>query len=381
MITKNTTTDIAIANDTPISVCFVMLKAYPLFNPTVKSIFGGAEVDVYLLATELAKDKNFKVSCVVADYGQKPIEQHNGVTVIKSLNFNRSWITWLPCLWRALRRADAAIYFRKIFSLVTVVVAMFCRCHKKSFLYRTAHTRECDGTYLKQHRFSGKLMLWSLRQAKAIFAQNLTDKNSLQPDIRVPIKVIGNAHHIPDVQNKPREMILWVARSAKVKHPELFLQLARQFPRQNFVMICPQATGDSDSDYDKLVSQTRQIDNLRFIERVPFEEIDDYFQQALMLVNTSESEGFPNTFIQACKCGTPVLSLSVNPDNFLNEYNCGLCAGGNQQLLAEMCAKMLDSDTNKHYGQNARNYARKNHDITHIIDTYKETFRQITLRK
>jgi glycosyltransferase involved in cell wall biosynthesis len=376
MTSKNTTTNIT-AGDKPISVCFVMLKAYPLFNPAVKSIFGGAEVDVYLMATELAKDKNFQVSCVVADYGQKFIEQHNGVTVIRSLNFDKNPITWVPSLWRALRYADASIYFRKIFSLVTAVVVLFCKYHKKNFVYRTAHTRECDGTYLKRHWFSGKMMLWSLRQAKAVFAQNVTDRNSLQPDVRLPITVIGNAHHIPDIQDKPREMILWVARSAKVKRPELFLQLAWQMPQHNFVMICPQATGDSDGSYDELVTQAGQIDNLRFIQRVPFHEIDDYFQRAFMLVNTSDAEGFPNTFIQACKCATPVLSLNVNPDNFLDKYNCGLCARGDQQLLTTMCGKMLDPDTIKYYGKNARGYAEKNHNIKHIIEAYKTTFRQI----
>ena len=122
MTQKSTTT-----NDEPISVCFVMLKAYPLFNPAVKSIFGGAEVDVFLMATELAKDKHFKVSCVVADYGQEFVETHNDVTVIKSLSFDRNWITWVPPLWRALRYADASIYFRKMSSLVTSVVVMFCK--------------------------------------------------------------------------------------------------------------------------------------------------------------------------------------------------------------------------------------------------------------
>ena len=48
----------------PVKICFVVLKAYPLFNPDVKSNFGGAEVDSYLLATELAKDKNFEVSFI-----------------------------------------------------------------------------------------------------------------------------------------------------------------------------------------------------------------------------------------------------------------------------------------------------------------------------
>lgn len=52
----------------PIRVCFIILNAYPLFNLEVKDVIGGAEVDLYLLATELAKDKNFQVCFVMGDY-------------------------------------------------------------------------------------------------------------------------------------------------------------------------------------------------------------------------------------------------------------------------------------------------------------------------
>ena len=69
----------------PIRVCFIILRAYPLFNPQTKSIIGGAEVDLYLLATELAKDKKFEVRFVVGDYGQKPTEVRENVTIIKSV--------------------------------------------------------------------------------------------------------------------------------------------------------------------------------------------------------------------------------------------------------------------------------------------------------
>ncbi len=55
-------------------VCFVSLKAYPLFNPDISSVFGGAEVDLYMLATELANDERFEVSFIVGDYGQPPLE-------------------------------------------------------------------------------------------------------------------------------------------------------------------------------------------------------------------------------------------------------------------------------------------------------------------
>jgi hypothetical protein len=38
-----------------VRVCFVSPKAYPLFDDTAKGVFGGADVDLYMLDTKLAK--------------------------------------------------------------------------------------------------------------------------------------------------------------------------------------------------------------------------------------------------------------------------------------------------------------------------------------
>ncbi len=97
------------------------------------------------------------------------------------------------------------------------------------------------------------------------------------------------------------------------------------------------------------------------------------FSKPRFFVNTSDMEGFPNTFIQACKSGTPILSLNVNPDGFLDSYKCGLCARGDRQVFKHQLAELL-SGAGANYGRNARKYAEENHDITKIIKLYKDIF-------
>ena len=80
-----------------IKACFVSPFAYSLFNPEVELKFGGAEVQMYLLATELAKDENFDVNFVVLDLGQKEKEEYQGDKVYKSYQrgrniFNLIWL-------------------------------------------------------------------------------------------------------------------------------------------------------------------------------------------------------------------------------------------------------------------------------------------------
>jgi len=359
----------------PLRICFVILNAYTLFNPEVKGVIGGAEVDFYYLAKELARDPNYQVSCIVADYGQEPIEIREGVTLIKTLGFNNRRISATLHLWKALRKADAHIYARKFPSAVTTEVALFCKRHGRKFVYRTASAVECDGTYIREHFFRGKGFIWSLRQADAVIAQNKNGAKNLAETVGVSAQVIKNPHQLPTLVQKERDTILWVGRSAKVKRTELFLELAKQMPQQHFTMICQKAI--KDTEYDSLVAKAQQITNLEFIPRVPFRKIREYFQRAGVLVNTSDYEGFPNTFIQACKWATPILSLNVNPDGFLDEYNCGMCANGDWELFLNMLKQILVRETADKLGNNARKYVEEHHDIYKIVKKYKKCFTQI----
>jgi len=360
------------ANNHPIRVCFIAPKAYPLFNPDVKKVFGGAEVDLYLLATELAKDENFVVTFITADYGQKQTETIEGVKIIKSLDFKKNVLPGALRIWRAMRQADADIYLLKTASPGVPLAALFCRLHGKIFAYRTASAEECDGTYAKKHFFLGRFFNWSLHQAGIIFAQNATDKESLQCTVGVSAVIIPNGHILPTLQQCRREIILWVGRSDKIKRPGLFIDLAEKMPNEKFVMICQHATGDE--KYEELLARAGQAKNLQFIEHVPFREIGSHFQRAKVFVNTSESEGFPNTFIEACNYAVPILSLKVNPDGFLDKYNCGQCCKDRFEKLIDSLKFMLAENRYIEPGKNARRYAEQNHDIKIVALEYKKLF-------
>ena len=358
--------------DKSIRICFVSLKAYPLFNPSVEAIFGGAEVDLYLLATELAKDKNFEVSFVVGDYGQDHVEIRENVTLIKSANVSKNLFLGSRKIWSALKKADADIYMDEACSLGTALYALFCKKNDRKFVYRTAHTRECDGTYFRQYAFRGKAVLWAFRSAHKLLVQNEIDSENLFRTTQLPSTVICGTMRLPEIRHQDRDTILWVARSAGVKQPELFFKIAKEIPEEHFTMICPKATGDD--RYDKLIAKAETIKNLEFIQGVHFHGLDSFFARARIFVNTSESEGFPNTYIHACKCAIPILSLKVNPDGFLDKHQCGMCANNDWNRFKDMLNKLLEPETNNFYGGNGRRYVEETHDIRKIAEKYKEIF-------
>ena len=248
----------------PIRVCFVSPKAYPLFNPAADGVIGGAEVDLYLLATELAKDENFRVTFITADYGQPTQETIENVRVIKSLNFKQNNLTGAYKIWKAMKKADAQIYMMKTPSPGVPLVAAFCKLHKHCFAYRAASEREFNGAYLTAHPILGRLFMRSLRRAGLITVQNQSDAEQLRSRMDVDVRVIPNGHRLADLADCQKQTVLWVGRSAYVKKPYRFLELAEKFPGEKFTMICQKATGDN--DYDSLVAKAKQIENLEFIE-------------------------------------------------------------------------------------------------------------------
>jgi len=364
-----------VSKDSPIRVCLVSPKSYPLFDSGVESVFGGAEVDMYLLGTELAKDERFEVSFIVADYGQGESIAIDGVRIIRSLDFNKNAISGAMRIWRAMRLADADVYMLETASPGVPLAAAFCRLHHKAFVYRTAHQYECDGTYLKEHFFLGRAFAASLRCAATVFAQNCEHQKILRETIGVDSVVVPNGHRFPVVGQVEREAILWVGRSADFKQPHKFITLAKQFPAEKFIMICPQAT--EDKNYDKLCRQVANVSNIEFHQRVGFDEIDVFFQRARVLVNTSDAEGFPNTFIQTCKCAAAILSLNVNPDGFLDKYSCGICCEGGMEHLAEGLRFILEKNRYVELGRNGRQYAEEHHDIAKIAEQYKAIFSEL----
>jgi len=268
------------------------------------------------------------------------------------------------------------IYLIKTATPAVALAAAFCRRHGRAFVYRTAHRDECDGTYLRTHRLVGRVFVWGLRRAAAVLAQNADDAERLRQTTGITAQVIRNAHPLPPLKGPTeRDIVLWAGRSADFKQPRLFLELARRFPDEQFVMICQRATGDT--HYEALRAEAETVANLEFIPRVPFAETAAYFRRAKVFVNTSRAEGFPNTFVQAAAWAVPILSLAVNPDGFLAAYSCGLDCGGRFERLAEGLWFLLENARYVEIGRNARRYVEQHHDMAKTVEQYKALFRRL----
>ena len=363
-----------------IKICFVQVHTYSMFNSLSEANIGGTELQLYLLSKELAKDRRFDVSFIVGDWGQKEFEVYDGVKVHRSFSLKKRFFNYVKApiiLWRVLGDVKADIYICSAAGPEHVIVAIFSKIFKKKMIYRVALD---DDVVKKQKALNfgyGILFRYAVRLADIIVCQNNDQLSRLLENYNCQkCVVIRNIAPVvkrkDDRESKDKSIILWVGRGVALKRPHLFLELAKNFPKEEFVMIMPPRDIHLFKSIEK---EARQISNLRLLGQVSFEKTEEYFAKAKIFVNTSFLEGFPNTFLQAANSQIPILSSNINPDSFLDSYKCGFCAAGNyEKFLSFFRILTQDNALRKKMGETAFLYIRENHDDVKIVKSWKEIF-------
>jgi glycosyltransferase involved in cell wall biosynthesis len=131
----------------------------------------------------------------------------------------------------------------------------------------------------------------------------------------MPLETLGLAN----VHSSTRDYALWIGKADSVKRPELMLDIARQSPDLRFIMVVNPVNR---AIWHGLVQA--KPDNVVIYDYLPFTHAEALFERAWALLNTSQYEGFPNTFLQAGKYGVPLVTAGVDPDGFITATGSGL---------------------------------------------------------
>lgn len=362
-------------------ICFFASSVYPMLSQTNISLVGGAEMQQILIARELRK-KNFAVSFIVRDHGQKQVEVIEGIKIFKTFRYSspvkvRYYYQKLRLIWNALKQANADIYYLREAGTPVGIMAFYCILKKKKFVYSLSSEMDVDGTYIKRAKFhEAYLYKFGIKNANCVVVQTKKQQELLEKNFNKESIIVKNAYSLP--KEKPQKSIpatvLWVGTMKKeLKKPELFIKLAKAIPNAKFQMVGGPMRGDPQY-YEKIKKSTSKISNLDFIGFVPYQEIDQYFDQVSIFVNTSPKEGFPNTFLQAWAAYTPVISLNVDPDEVICKYKLGFHSKTFEKMIEDVKLLLKDEKLREEMGINGRKYVEREHDINKIVEEYIKVF-------
>lgn len=378
-----------------IKISFLAANCYSLFYEDSNQGFGGAEVDMYNLALYFSQKEDFEVEFFVGDYGfTAPREMIHGICVRKIRLFGWTAKTlsqkliFYTALATVLRHSKSEVLLTEMANSMVGWAALFFKgWRKKLLIHRLASDKDTDCEFLSKNdkRSNYTLYRFGLKKADHIFSQTRHQQKLLMQNMGLDSQVVPNGFFIrKNLSMKEKNYFLWVGRKSAVKRPDLFLRLVQDCPNENFVMIMPsqgqEESGEFNQQVDALLNQVSQLSNFHFYEYVPFSKIQRYFDQAKALVNTSDFEGFPNIFIQACMGATPLLSLHVNPDNFITRFQLGLYADGQMETIKNFIQGDHQAQIT-FYAKNALKYAEEYHDISIMGQSYEKAIREWVTQK
>ena len=168
--------------------------------------------------------------------------------------------------------------------------------------------------------------------------------------------------------------VLWVNNFRGFKRPEIVVDIARQMPHVRFAMIGGRMPG-FEKLFKRVMTDAQKLPNLDFIGAVPYSEVNSYFSRAKLFLNTSDSEGFPNSYLQAWIRGVPVVSY-FDPDGLIQSLGIGKKTDSQNDFCAPIDSLLKSPERINEIGARAREYTNANYSPPAIVQHYQNLFEE-----
>lgn len=360
-------------------VCFVAPTTWPVIAGSRDiPVVGGAEVQQSMIAPALVK-RGWRVSMISLDYGQPDASVVRGVTVYRinkpheGIPVVRFIHPRLTALWRALKRADADVYYQRTTAVYTTYMALFCRMHGRRSVF--AGASDVDFVPGKEDIRYGRdrwIYRQGVRRVDEVIVQNTVQQETLREHFGREGVLIPSCY-VPPAGSRadPAGYVLWTATVRPSKRPELLIEIARRLPGVRFVMIGGPDPGRREAEYMRsIVEAAAAVPNLEVRGFVPFAEAERAFDGARVVLNTSLYEGFPNTFLQAWSRGIPTVGFIDTGSRRAGEPVYDI-ASDVPEASAKVERLMRDGAAWDGASQRVAAHFRDSHSIDAVLDMYE----------
>ncbi|HUI88738.1 MAG TPA: glycosyltransferase family 4 protein [Anaerolineales bacterium] len=308
--------------------------------------YGGYGRSTRMIGRELAR-RGIEVTAVVPRRArQRAVEMLDGIRVL-GFDPGRPFSAV-----ELFRQADADIYHSQEPSFGTYLAQLampkrkhlitFRDTHNLSdwwieFMYPSRSKSQVFSNFLYEDNF---LVHQAVREAD----RWLATAKMLIPKARKKYRLSADPLFMPSpvplaesIQKSERPVVCFVARLDRRKRPQIFLELADQFPEVQFEVAGMGQDQLLDQNLRNKYGHTPNLKFHGFVDQFNGNALTDLLSRSWILINTSARESLPTTFIEAAGHGCAILS-EADPDGFASNFGYhvkdGNYSSGLQTLLS-----------------------------------------------
>ncbi|MEO6053818.1 MAG: glycosyltransferase [Chthoniobacterales bacterium] len=324
---------------------FLFLSSYAhlILDPESTKVSGGAELQIALLAHMLAQ-RSHEVVVIGGDSGQQDGRVLQGVKTRTGGKFHTGnpldTLLALPRVFQLLREERPDYVFLLGWTAWLYVLLLFRSFFGYKLGFICGLDTELNGEFRKANPIRGAMFEYAVKHCNLRYAMTedqraMFHKNGQSCGFYRNLILSRNTVRDP---NKSVDL-LWVARCQPIKQPHLFLDIAESMPEVSCEMICP---CEDQALWESVRDRAAKLSNVTFHNGIPYHEVQAHYDAARLFINTSEFEGWPNSFIQSGLGHTAIASLSVNPDHLLETYRAGGFANHKVDALKKIIYTLLN---------------------------------------
>ncbi len=261
----------------------------------------------------------------------------------------------IPSLIKVIKKYNPDYIIQASAKTQTFILMLVAKFLKIPFIHRIASDVHVDERIkeLVDKKLAVYLYRLGLKYSDYIIAQNNFQFIKLKETYpKKNIFIIHNPYVLETGESailprEKRKYIAWIGNFRKIKNLPALANIARELPHVNF-KIAGKEHADLDPETLESLSDLKEIKNVEFVGYIKQSEIKSFLAKSIALLNTSFTEGFSNTFLEAWSLGVPVITTkNVNPDEIVSKNNLGKVADDYNQLV-DMIKIIMDYDEDEY---------------------------------
>jgi len=360
--------------------CFVL----ELFFEEVK---GGSEIQAYLTSQELIK-RGWEVHYIRENNKSLGKVEKSDQIHLYSMRQRHSKLKWMNIfrLFSLMKKIKADFWYCRGTISYLFPVWLCSRFLGGKVIWACSHDTQVS-TFKKGEEkrnifynlfflFDKKLFLHALRRIDLILLQSQFQNKLLRDNLNLKGEVIYNGHPIPEFKSTSKEqLVLWIGRLQNWKHPERFIEIVEALKDKEYQFSLLGNSSNNKKYLDLFKTKERELPKFKYLGELERREVFDLLSRAKLVINTSDSEGFSNTFIEAWFHGVPVLSLHVDPDKLIEKYQLGMVSQSLERSVNNVEQFLEDDMLFSKVSNRCRDFSVKNFDIKEKVDSLERLLR------